>query len=67
MKFKKIRTYDVTVEGEKVTNITGIKGGNYVTLHPYKWDKRLNCMVRQDNLSFNQLKNGIYKGSIEMR
>ena len=63
IKFRRIRSYEVTVEDGKVINIVK---PDKTTVYAYKYDEKQNASVRQDGLTFEQLKSGIYDGRYEI-
>lgn len=63
LEFKKIKNYEVTVEDGKVINIVK---PDQTTGYAYKYDEKQKASIRQDNLTFGQLKSGIYDGRYEI-
>lgn len=63
LEFKKIKNYEVTVEDDKVINIVK---PDQTTGYAYKYDEKQKASIRQDNLTFDQLKSGIYDGRYEI-
>ena len=63
LEFRKIRNYEVTVEDGKVINIVK---PDQTTGYVYKYDDKQRASVRQDNLTFEQLRSGIYDGRYEI-
>lgn len=63
LEFRKIRNYEVTVEDGKVINIVK---PDKTTGYVYKYDEKQKASIRQDNLTFDQLKSGIYDGRYEI-
>lgn len=69
--WKKIKNYDVKVdENGKVENIVinkeEIKGINRVPGAAYRYDKKQNCNLKVEDLTFEQLKQGIYSKRYEI-
>lgn len=63
LEFRKIRNYEVTVEDGKVINIVK---PDKTTGYAYKYDDKQRASVRQDDLTFEQLRSGIYDGRYEI-
>lgn len=63
---KKIKNYEVTTEDNKVINIIKNSIGSRTTGHAYKYNKKLQIWEKLEDINFNTLKNGIYRGTIEI-
>lgn len=63
LEFRKIKSYEVTVEDGKVINIVK---PDKTTGYAYSHDEKQRASIRQDNLTFDQLKSGIYDGRYEI-
>lgn len=59
LEFRKIKRYEIAIEDGKVVNIVK---PNQTTGYAYKYDEKQRASIRQDNLTFDQLKSGIYDG-----
>lgn len=63
IEWKKIKGYDVKVEDYIVLNIVKPDG---TPGYPYKFNTQQNAFVKVDNLTIDELKNGMYAGRIEI-
>lgn len=63
---RKIKNYEVTTEDNKVTNIVKNSSNGRTTGHAYRYDNKLQAWEKLTNIKFSTLKNGIYKGIIEI-
>ena len=63
LEFRKIKNYVVTIEDGKVINIVK---PDKTTGYAYKYDDKQRASVRQDDLTFEQLRSGIYDGRYEI-
>ena len=65
---RKIRNYEVTVTSSgAIETITGYNGaGEYCRLYPYQYNHKYQSWLRLDNLTFNQLRGGIYRDTIQL-
>lgn len=63
---RRIKHYEITTQDNKVTNITKPSITGIVSACAYKYNNKLNCWVKLEDINFNTLKNGIYKGTIEI-
>lgn len=65
---RKVYDYEVTTTPEGVIeSITGYNGeGAYSRLYPYKYNHKHKAWLRLDNLTFNQLRGGIYRDTIHL-
>lgn len=57
LEFRKIKSYEIAIEDGKVVNIVK---PNQTIGYAYKYDEKQRASIRQDNLTFDQLKSGIY-------
>lgn len=66
MKTKRIYNYFVNIDKAGMVDsiVTGM-GTNYKRVYPFKWQKHIG-FTQTRNLTFTQLKNGIYKGYITL-
>lgn len=62
MKFRRLRDYNIAVDGEKVLSITCGAGVAYKRVYPYRWSNAARAWVRvSDPMTFSNLKSGFYK------
>lgn len=63
MEFRRIKQFEITVEDGIATHIVKTDNNNSrVPAQAYKFDKKLNCYVKQSGVKFTTLKSGLYKG-----
>ena len=66
MKKRQLKNYEIYVSDDGIVDsITVGEGVDYKRVYPYKYDKKLGCMVIQNNIKFTTLKSGFYQGRIE--
>lgn len=63
---RRIRYYEITLKDNQVINITKPSITGIVSACAYKYNDKLNCWVKLEDINFNTLKNGIYKNNIEI-
>lgn len=63
---RKIKNYEITEENNKIINIVKVEGISRTTGHAYKYNQKLRCFEKLEDIKFSTLKNGIYKGTIEI-
>ena len=63
---RKIKNYEITEENNQVINIVKVEGTNRTTGHACKYDYKVRAWIKLEDLKFSTLKNGIYKGTIEI-
>lgn len=63
---RKIKNYEVVTEDNHVVNIVKISSNGRTTGNAYKYNNKLQAWEKLDNIKFSTLKNGIYKGTIEI-
>lgn len=63
---RKIKNYEVKVKNEKVVNITKTTSTGIVPANAYKYNYALKAWEKLEEVTFGQLKNGIYKDTIQI-
>lgn len=65
---RKIYDYEVTTTDDGIVeSITGKnREGSYSRLYPFQFNHKYNSWLRLDNLTFNQLRGGIYRDTIHL-
>ena len=65
---RKIYDYEVTITDDGIVeSITGKnREGSYARLYPFQFNHKYRAWLRLDNLTFNQLRGGIYRDTIQL-
>lgn len=63
---RRVKHYEITTQNSQVINITKKSTTGIVSACAYKYNDKLNCWIKLEDINFNTLKNGIYKNTIDI-